>query len=228
MTGVVVAIDGPSGAGKSTVARAVAEAMGLAYLDTGAMYRACALACIREGVHMTDADSVVAIADTMNLEFSLDPRNPRVFLDGDDVTNDIRGDLVTQAVSDVATNMEARAVLGAWQRKILEREMVEGWSRGAGIVAEGRDITTVVAPDAHTRVLITADPEVRVARRAQQDGQDAPSADVHSRVIGRDAKDAQAVDFAHAADGVTSIDTTALTIDEAVNHVIALVHKDTL
>jgi len=230
MTGIVIAIDGPSGVGKSTVAREVARRLGLAYLDTGATYRASALWCMREGIRFADQDDVVAAVQTMNVQLVLDPDNPLVLLDGEDVSRQIRSSPVTLTVSDVATNLEARAVLGQWQRDIIASELAGGFSQGAGIVAEGRDITTVIAPEADTRVLMTADPEVRVARRAAEEsggGLDAPpSVDaVRDAVLGRDAKDAKAVNVTAAASGVFTLDTTHMTIDQAVQSVIDLAHR---
>ena len=227
MTGIVIAIDGPSGVGKSTVSRAVAEKLGMAYLDTGATYRACALACMREGVKFADKDYVTALAETMNVRISMDPRDPRVLLDEDDITSLIRGDAVTMAVSDVATNLDARAVLGRWQRRLIDAERTAGFSGGGGVVAEGRDITTVIAPDADVRVLMTADPEVRVARR-KDDGTSDNDEATRAGVIERDAKDATVVNFQRAADGVVTLDTTDLTIDEAVAAVMSLAHEAAL
>jgi cytidylate kinase len=232
MTGVVIAIDGPSGVGKSTVSREVARRLGLAYFDTGATYRATALACLREGVDLANEPDVVAMAETMNVELILDPSNPLVLLDGEEVSRLLRSEEVTSAVSAVATNLEARAALGRWQRDVIAREIEGGFSGGAGIVAEGRDITTVIASDAEVRVLMTADPEVRVARRAAESGHESgvhglnvqeTEAQIRAGVLGRDAKDSTVVNFTTAADGVVTLDTTDLTIDEAVDAVIALV-----
>lgn len=222
MTGVVIAIDGPAGTGKSTVSREVARRLRLAYFDTGATYRVATLACLREGVDFEVHDDVTAMVQTMNVELRLDPANPRVLLDGEDVSSLIRTDTVALTVSKVSTNLDARAVLGQMQRDIIEAEREGGFSEGRGIVAEGRDITTVIAPEAEVRVLLTADEETRVARRAG-DGADAGT--VREAVLGRDAKDATVVDFHTAADGVHSIDTTDLTVDEAVAAVIGLVDE---
>jgi CMP/dCMP kinase len=229
MTGLVIAIDGPSGVGKSTVSREVARRLGLAYLDTGATYRVTALACMREGVPFADEADVVAMAETMNVELVLDPDNPLVLLDGEEVSALLRSDAVTGAVSSVSTNLEARAALGRWQRELIAREVEGGFSAGAGIVAEGRDITTVIAPDADVRVLMTADPEVRVARRAAEGGHEsgvlASVTQIRAGVLGRDAKDSTVVNFTTAADGVVTLDTTHLTIDEAVGAIVALARE---
>ncbi len=224
MTGIVVAIDGPSGVGKSTVSREVARRLGLAYLDTGATYRVTALACLREGVDLTREDDVVAMAETINVEMIVDPDNPHVVLDGEDVSLLLRSETVTAAVSAVATNLEARAALGRWQRRMIDAETAGGYSEGRGVVAEGRDITTVIAPDAAVRVLMTADPEVRVARRAGE-GVHTTVAKLRSGILDRDAKDATVVNFTTAADGVATLDTTHLTIEEAVTAVVDLAEK---
>ena len=229
MTGVVIAIDGPSGVGKSTVAREVARRLHLAYFDTGATYRAAALSCLREGVDLEQVADVEAIAETMNVGLVLDPANPLVHLDGEEVSALLRSDAVTAAVSSVATNLDARASLGRWQREVIAGELEAGFSGGAGIVVEGRDITTVIAPDADVRVLMTADPEVRVARRAAETGHEggvhASVAAIRSGVLGRDAKDSTVVNFTTAADGVVTLDTTDLTIDEAVGAIIDLARE---
>lgn len=222
MTGIVIAIDGPAGTGKSTVSRAVATRLGLAYLDTGATYRVATLWCLREGVDLHVAQDVAAMTETMNVELVLDPKNPRVLLDGEDVSMLIRAETIDLVVSRVATNLEARAALGRWQRDIIAAEVCGGFSKGMGIVVEGRDITSVIAPEAHVRVLMTADEEVRVARRAAE-GADA--ATVREAVLGRDSQDATVVEFHTAGDGVTTIDTTWLSIEEAVGEIIRLAHE---
>ncbi|WP_062213699.1 (d)CMP kinase [Demequina oxidasica] len=222
MSGIVIAIDGPAGTGKSTVSREVARRLGLAYFDTGATYRVATVWCMREGVDFDNHADVTAMIETMNVELILDPNNPRFTLEGEDVSAMIRTDEVALSVSRVATNLDARAALGRFQREVIAGERDGGFSGGQGIVAEGRDITTVIAPDAELRVLMTADDEVRVARRA---GEGADVATVREAVLGRDKKDATVVNFQTAADGVVTLDTTDLTIDEAVNAVIALAHE---
>ncbi|MFP5359401.1 MAG: (d)CMP kinase, partial [Actinomycetes bacterium] len=155
-----------------------------------------------------------------NVALVLDPRNPRVILEGEDVSSLIRADSIALTVSKVATNLEARAALGQWQRDVIASELEGGYSEGRGVVTEGRDITTVIAPDADVRILMTADEEVRVARRA---GEGADVATVREAVLGRDRKDATVVEFHTAADGVVTLDTTDLTIEEAVDAVLTLV-----
>ena len=222
MTGIVIAIDGPAGTGKSTVSREVARRLRLAYFDTGATYRVGTLTCIREGVDLSNHDDVCAMLETMNVELRLDPANPSVMLDGEDVSALIRTDTVALSVSKISTNLEARAILGNMQRAVIAEELVGGYSEGRGVVAEGRDITTIIAPDAPVRVLLTADEETRVARRA---GEGADAGTVREAVLGRDAQDSTVVNFHTAADGVVAIDTTELTIDEVVGAVISLVEQ---
>ena len=216
---MVIAIDGPAGTGKSTVAREVARRLKADYFDTGATYRVGALHCLREGVALSRQEDVTAMLATMNVEMRLDPTNPRVLLDGDDVSHLLHTDSISLVVSAVATNLEARAVL-----RQLQRHLIDESRDRAGMVVEGRDITTVVAPDAEVRVLLTADEDVRVARRA---GDGADPATVRESVLGRDSKDATVVDFHTAADGVVEIDTTDLTIDEVVAAVMRLAEEAT-
>ena len=211
---IVIAIDGAAGTGKSTVSREVARRLGLEYLDTGATYRVGALYCLREGIDLKNQDDVTAMIATMNVEMRLDPDNPHVILDGDDVSNLLHTDTISLVVSAVATNLDARAVLRDVQRKLIDASR----SR-AGVVAEGRDITTVVAPDAEVRVLLTADEDARIARRT---GDGADPATVRESVLGRDKKDSTVVQFHTAADGVVEIDTTLLTLEEVVGAVLTL------
>jgi len=211
---IVIAIDGPAGTGKSTVSRAVARQLGMDYLDTGATYRVGALYCLREGVNLAAQDDVTAMLSTMNVQMRLDPSNPHVLLDGEDVTSQLHTDTISLVVSQVATNLAAREVLRG-----VQRDLIDASRRGRGVVAEGRDVTTVVAPDAEVRVLLTADEEVRIARRA---GDGADLATIREAVLGRDARDSTVVQFHVAADGVTTIDTTNLTIEQAVGAVVQL------
>ncbi|NTV39554.1 MAG: (d)CMP kinase [Demequinaceae bacterium] len=214
---IVIAIDGPAGTGKSTVSRAVAARLGLQYFDTGATYRVAALYCLREGINLKNADDVAAMVSTMNVEMRLDPANPAVILDDEDVSLLLHTDTISLIVSDVATNLDARAALGDMQRRIIAASR-----SGAGIVAEGRDITSVIAPEAEVRVLLTADEDVRVARR---EGDGANPDTVREAVLGRDRKDATVSNFHTAADGVVEIDTTDLTIDEVVSAVVRLAEE---
>lgn len=223
MTGIVIAVDGPAGTGKSTVSREVARRLKLAYFDTGATYRVGTLWCLREGVDLSNQDDVAAMVATMNVELILNPDNPSILLEGEDVSRLIRSDTVALQVSKVATNLEARRILGDWQRAVIAGEQEGGYSEGRGVVAEGRDITTIIAPEADVRVLMTADEDVRVARRA---GEGADAATVREAVLGRDRQDSTVVSFHTAADGVVTVDTTDLTIEQAVQAVMSLAKRD--
>lgn len=216
---VVVAVDGPSGSGKSSVSREVARRLGLAYLDTGAMYRAVCWRCLRDGVDLTDPLAVTASSRAADLEIGTDPDQVHVVVDGTDVTDAVRGDLVTAGVSAVAAHDGVRADLRARQRAIME-------ASPAGCVAEGRDITTVVAPEADVRVLLTADADARVARRARQVHGDAGSTAVRASVDGvlrRDEADSRVTSFLTAADGVTSLDSSGLDFEQTVLALLGLV-----
>ena len=224
--GVVIAVDGPSGSGKSTVCRRVAARLGLAYLDTGAMYRAATWWCARQGVDLADAAGVEAVVRAMDLRMGMDPGAPSVHVGGTDVGSAIREPSVSGVVSLLATNLGVRAELGARQRALIDAERVAGASGGRGVVAEGRDITTVVAPDADVRVLLTASEEARLARRALEVhgvADAAALAATHRHVVGRDAQDSTVVEFRTAADGVVTVDSSALTLDETVEALLGLV-----
>ena len=220
--GTVIAVDGPSGSGKSTVSRAVARRLGLGSLDTGAMYRALAWWCAHEGVDLDDREAVAAAAASMPLEMSLDPDDGRVCVAGVDVSRQIRTPGLSKVVSKVATNLKVREELVRRQRAIVEGARY-------GIVAEGRDITTVVAPDADVRVLLTASKEARLARRALETRGSADAAAVaatRDEVLRRDADDSAVAEFLTAADGVTRIDSSAMGVEEVVEAVVSLVPED--
>ena len=232
MTPVTVAIDGPSGSGKSTISRRLAAELGLAYLDTGAMYRAATWWCRRRGVPLSAQDEVAQAVATMPLEMGLAPADPRVVCDGVDITAVIRGSDISSVVSAVATNLAVRAELGDRQRAIIAAERLPGGqSGGRGIVAEGRDITTVVAPDADVRILLTADEEARLARRARElhGTDDAGSlAATRSEVVDRDALDSTVSSFRVAADGVITVDSSRLDLHQTLAAVLEIVtsHRD--
>ncbi|UTX33815.1 (d)CMP kinase [Micrococcus luteus] len=216
---LVVAVDGPSGSGKSSVSKAVARRLGAAYLDTGAMYRAVAWHCLHEGVDLADAEAVAAAAVAMELDQSTDPDVEAVRVGGTDVTEAIRGPEVTDTVSTVAVVIPVREELHRRQRAAI--------AAAGRMVAEGRDITTVVAPDAHARVLLTASEAVRTARRSGQlaaageTGVDAGT--LHRQVAGRDARDATVSTFDRPADGVALVDSTELDFEQTVAAVLAAV-----
>ena len=215
----MVAVDGPSGSGKSSVSKAVARRLGAAYLDTGAMYRAVAWHCLNEGVDLADAEAVAAAAVAMDLDQSTDPDVEAVRVGGTDVTEAIRGPEVTDTVSTVAVVIPVREELHRRQRAAI--------AAAGRMVAEGRDITTVVAPDAHARVLLTASEAVRTARRSGQlaaageTGVDAGT--LHRQVAGRDARDATVSTFDRPADGVALVDSTELDFEQTVAAVLAAV-----
>jgi CMP/dCMP kinase len=201
---MVVAIDGPAGAGKSTVARASARALGFTYLDSGAMYRAVGLMAARHG------GPAAARAGELDIELG-----ERVLANGEDVTEAIRSPEVAEAASKVATDPGVRAALVEKQRELLSSG---DW------VAEGRDIGTVVAPDAAVKVFLTASPEERARRRATELG-----TDVDTVMRDQALRDAQDMDRAHSplmrARGAVELDTSGLTVDEVVARIVELVEQ---
>ena len=220
---LVVAVDGPSGSGKSTVSRLLAARLGLEYLDTGAMYRAVCWACLERGVDLADTAAVAEVARGLDLEVGTDPDAPVVRVDGLDVARQIRETRVSAAVSAVATNLAVRAELIARQQHLIAA--ARAGARG-GVVAEGRDITTVVAPDADVRILLTASEGDRLARRALEvhgsDDEQALAA-TRDQVVRRDAQDATVASFHEAADGVVRLDSSGFTLDQTVDAVLAVV-----
>jgi cytidylate kinase len=201
---MVVAIDGPAGAGKSTVARALAHELGFTYLDSGAMYRAAALAVLERGGAASEA------AERADIRLG-----ERVVLDGRDVTVDIRTPEVTEAASRVAANPGVRAALMRKQRELLSSG---DW------VAEGRDIGTVVAPDAPVKVFLTADAEERARRRAEELGGDVATV-LRDQAL-RDAQDSMREHSPlRLAPGAVELDTTGLSVDEVVKRIVALVER---
>ncbi|MGK9146755.1 (d)CMP kinase [Plantibacter flavus] len=212
---VVVAIDGPAGSGKSSVSKAVAKRLGYRYLDTGAWYRALALHTLETGVDPEDAAAVVTSLEDFGAAYtvSLDPEVQAFSLNGHDVTEEIRGPRVTAVVSAIARVPEVRS----WINRTF-RSLIAGVDR-AGIVVEGRDITTVVAPDAQARILLTASEEARMARRSAE-FESHPAGDVAEQLQRRDRADSRVVDFMNAADGVTTVDSTHIDFDETVDAVV--------
>lgn len=218
--GVTIAIDGPAGSGKSTVARRVATALHGGFLDTGAMYRAVAWLCLEQGTDLEDEQAVAAVADEIDLDLGTDPAGARVVVDGEDITAEIRAERISEQVSRVATNVPVRRILQRRQRELLRLVAIE---RGS-CVAEGRDITTVVAPDADVRVLLSASAEERMRRRAAElDLGEEARERMHDQIVRRDRDDSTVSEFTTAAEGVVPIETTELSIDEVVAQVLALV-----
>ncbi|MEV6695091.1 (d)CMP kinase [Micromonospora sp. NPDC051196] len=203
----VVAVDGPSGSGKSTVSRRLATSLGARYLDTGAMYRAITWAVLRSGVDLNDAHAVAKVAGEVDLRIGTDPAGYAVTADGVNVETEIRGADVTAAVSAVAAVPAVRALLVARQRDMIDK--------AGRIVVEGRDIGSVVAPDADLKVYLTASEAARAARRSAENAADvaATAADLARR----DQLDStrKADPLAQAADAVV-LDSTELGIDEVV------------
>jgi cytidylate kinase len=205
----VIAIDGPAGAGKSTIGKALARRLGLEYLDTGAMYRAVTAAALRRGVALDDLDAVGHLARDLDLEVG----ERGVFADGHDVTAEIRGAEVTGAVSRVAANSAVRAELRARQRAWAEQ-------RGGGVV-EGRDIGTVVFPDAQLKLYLTASPRVRAERRVAEAGGDVD--EIEAAIAARDQYDSTRADSPlREADGGVLVDTTGLGIEAVLAHILRL------
>lgn len=208
---MVIAIDGPAGSGKSTIARAVASRLGVGYLDTGAMYRSIAFAILERGIDPGDPDSVSDVAGSIDIIIE----SGRVCVDGVDATSEIRGSDVSNAVSVVAANPEVRTVLVKRQRQ---------WAADHdGGVLEGRDIGTVVFPDATLKVYLTARPDVRAARRSNQIEEvsvEAAAGDIARRDFLDSTREVSPL--SQASDAVT-IDTSDFGIDEVVDKIIALI-----
>ncbi|GAB3927939.1 hypothetical protein GCM10011575_11130 [Microlunatus endophyticus] len=212
----VVAIDGPSGSGKSSTARGVAERMGYAYLDTGAMYRAATWLVLNSDVDAAEQPLVAKLIAEADFGIGTDPKAPVFTVNGLDVTQAIREPQISASVSKVATNLDVRRMLIARQQEIIA-------AAAPGIVAEGRDITTVVAPDAPVRVLLVADPAARVARRQTELGGQVTISDVRDQVIRRDRDDSTVAQFEAAAPGVTVIDSTDLTLAQVIDRICDLI-----
>jgi cytidylate kinase len=214
---LIIAIDGPSGSGKSSTARGVAERLELSYLDTGAMYRAVAWLMLDHG--LTDPDAIVEAVRTAPLEITVDPEAFAISIDGTDVTEVIREPRISASVSKVATIQAVRDLLIQQQRDLIA-------AAPDGIVVEGRDITTVVAPDASLRILLVADPDARVARRAAELGIKADHSQVTDQVIRRDRDDSTVAAFTEAAPGVTVVDSTHLGLAEVIDHICRLADQN--
>lgn len=219
----VVAMDGPSGTGKSTVSRRLAAACAAAYLDTGAMYRALTLAVLRAGLRGADpAAEGVALSAVPDLQSVVDPGAPRILLSGEDVEADIRGPEVTAAVSAVSAVPAVRAALVERQRTIVADAVADG-----GIVVEGRDIGSVVVPDAPLKVYLTASEHVRAARRGAQDrkaGRTGDIAVVLADVRRRDLLDStRKTSPLHVAPDAVVLDTDELSVDDVLAELLRLV-----
>ncbi|WP_253859816.1 (d)CMP kinase [Prauserella alba] len=212
----MVALDGPSGTGKTTVARKLAAKLGAGYLDTGAMYRVVTLAVLDAGVDPLDADAVAALARAVRCEVATDPATPGARLDGTDVGETIRTPRVDAAVSAVSAVPEVRELLVQRQRTLIEEVAREA----GGVVVDGRDIGTVVAPDAPLKVFLTASAEVRAARRGAQDtaaGRETDQAAVLASVERRDRLDSSRVSSPlRPAEDAVEFDTSDLSIEQVL------------
>ena len=225
-----VAIDGPAGVGKSSTSKALAKYFGFAYLDTGAMYRACAWWCLKQGIDL-DAEQIDerVVTETVgefftgdHFDISVDPDKPAVSADGEDISEAIRSSEVSTHVSKVSNIIPVRNVLIAAQRAYIAREeSADSFSGGLGVVAEGRDITTVVAPNAEVRVLLTAREEVRQARRSGQSTAGVGAEDVAAR----DRMDSKVTSFMTAADGVTTVDNSDMDFEHTLDVLIDMVEN---
>jgi cytidylate kinase len=202
----VIAIDGPAGSGKSSVSKEVARRLGFGYLDTGAGYRALAL----HGLN-NPGQQIQQLFDTFDYAISLDPEHPEVMLGDEDVTAEIRTERIASAVSQIAKLPEVRKFQLEDARALITACDMPG------IVVEGRDITTVVAPDAQLRILLTASEAVRLARRGLENSESAEN------LKARDASDSKVVEFMTAAEGVYLVDTTDLDFESSVAEVLRLV-----
>ena len=216
ISGVVVAMDGPSGSGKSSTARGVATRLGLRYLDTGAQFRAVTVWMIDEGIDFDDQAAIAARAGAPLLASGTDPESPTITVDGRDVSVEIRSQEVTAHVSAVASVPEVRQRLLELQRTIIG----EG-----GIVVEGRDIGSVVAPEAEVKVFLTADPSARATRRTAENGGGTIEA-TEADLLRRDAIDSgrQAAPLT-MPEGAIHLDTTPYTLDEVIQQVVDIVDE---
>ena len=216
---LVIAMDGTAGSGKSSASRGVAKALGLRYLDTGAMYRAMTWQMLLDGIDVYDAEAVATRAETVEVESGTDPSHPTIRLHGVDVSREIRTGEVNVAVSPVAAVPRVRELFRAQQRAIIG---------DGGIVVEGRDIGTVVAPDADLKVFLSAHPSARAQRRAAEmegdQGRDVSA--VQKALVTRDAYDSTRTTAPlSAADDAVLLDTTHLTLDEVIAHIVELVKE---
>jgi len=212
---MVIAIDGPAGSGKSSTAKAVAAALGIVHLDTGAMYRAVTLKALREGLAPTDEKGLAALMKRTRISFTGSPPDTRVWLDKEDVTGAVRSDEVTRHVSDYCQPMVVRRALVEMQRKI---------GRAQSCVCEGRDIGTVVFPDAELKFFMTASVSER-ARRRQKDfrlqGVEKTLAELEAEIAARDEKDSTRANspLKRAADA-EDVDTTAMTLEGQIEYIV--------
>ena len=220
---LVIAIDGPAGTGKSSVARGLAKSLGAEYLDTGAMYRIVTLSVLRSGIDLGDATAIADVAEGIELAVGHDPGEDRSYLAGEDVSTEIRGDAVTSAVSTVSAVPAVRARLVALQRALAQGQ--------GSVVVEGRDIGTVVLPDADLKIFLTASAEERARRRNDQNVA-AGLLGEYERVLAdvkrRDHLDStRAVSPLRSAEDAIVVDTSHMTQAEVIAHLIELAEQKT-
>jgi CMP/dCMP kinase len=222
---VIVAVDGPAGSGKSSVCRGVAQRAQFRYLDTGAMYRAMTWAVLNAGVEPQDADAVLAVAKRTNVTSTTDPVSPAIAVDGFDVSEPIRSEEVTNAVSAVSAVPQVREILVAMQQAVVEAAVKDG----VGIVVEGRDIGTVVLPNADLKIFLTADPAERARRRAKENHGDTNVEHVDQTkhaLLARDHLDSsRAVSPLKMASDARELDTTHLGLAEVIDAVLDLISE---
>ncbi len=220
---LVITIDGPAGAGKSTVARMLAARLDLAYVDSGATYRAAALKTLQCHVAPGDQNEIGQVVSSAEIKFVVSSRQPQVLLDGKDVTSEIRGPEVTLAAARVSRLPEVRKKLIGLQRSLVA---------GRGVVMEGRDIGTVVFPDAPLKIFLKADPEERAQRRLEQNHQEGRGSTLKetiSEISNRDQLDAQRkVSPLVAAEDAHVIDSTHLTAEQVVEEILELARRKKL
>lgn len=216
----IIAIDGPAGAGKSTVAKGVADRLGYLYIDTGAMYRAIAWKVLQAGIAVSDAKSVVALAMRTRIRLSIVDGEQHVFADGEDVSRQIRSPEATRAASPVS------AIPGVRKRLVeLQREMAEE----GGVVMEGRDIGTVVFPNAQVKIFLTASAEQRAERRVKQMremGLEADIKQIADEMRDRDLRDSSRADapLTQAPDAIL-VDTDHMTVDQVIDAIVAVYNR---
>ena len=217
---LVVAIDGPAGSGKGTVTKMVAERMGLINIDTGALYRCVTLYMIRNKIELTDIEKIKEMLKNINIELKIVNKDNIVFLEGEDVTKKIREKDVTELVSPVARIVEVREYLTNLSRKIAE---------GKSVIMEGRDIGTIVFPNADVKIYLDATPEERATRRLKQSikkGIDITYEEILANIMFRDKNDStSSVGTLKQADDAIYLDSTNLTIEEVVDKVIEIIKE---